>query len=418
MAHLAIVLGIRPDVIRASLVLNALRQQRKHKITFIWSGQHYSDNLKDIFFRELAVDPPDLELGVSGTSDAEIAGAMIQKLAPVLQDLKPDAVMFLGDTNTIVGCIAACQLNIPVVHFEGCWHSYDWRMPEDKYRRLIDQMSDVIYTYFPEYKLQGMVGGLNPKSIVVTYGNPIVEILQTYYFNRRAQYDALATPAFFASRGITKGEYYLMTCHRRENVHIRKSFEAILRLIGHTKRTVYFPASYRTQKVLQEYGLTLPRNVIMVDPIGYFEFIALMTNSHGVITDSGTVVEETCVLQVPSLQMRKATERPQTYDVGSSVKFDPDRAQDYDLDIIYAKFEALYGKKWQNPMGDGKASERIVADLLRRLDETDNGTGPGFRMHAPELSHFWVERQFCEDGLPVPVSRRALERERTGIIAS
>lgn len=406
MAHLAIVLGIRPDVIRASLVLNALRAQTKHRITFIWSGQHYSDNLKDIFFRELGVAKPDLELGVSGDSDATIAGAMIQKLSPVLQDLKPDAVMFLGDTNTIVGCVAACQLNIPVVHFEGCWHSYDWRMPEDKYRRLIDQMSDVIYTYFPEYKLQGMVGGLNPKSIVVTYGNPIVEILDTYYFQRKAQFDAMATLAFFAERGIAKGEYYLMTCHRRENVHIRSSFEAILRLVGSTDRAVYFPASYRTQKVLVEYGLTLPTNVRMVDPIGYIEFVALMVNSRGVITDSGTVVEETCVLQVPSLQMRKATERPQTYDVGSSVKFDPAEAAKYPSEVVFAKLEALYGNTWPNPMGDGRASQRIVADLLRRLDETDTGSGPGFRMHVPELSHFWVERSYGEDGLPAPAVER------------
>ncbi|MDO8463072.1 MAG: UDP-N-acetylglucosamine 2-epimerase [bacterium] len=413
MAHLAIVLGIRPDVIRASLVLNKLRAQQKHRITFIWSGQHYSDNLKDVFFRELDVAKPDLELGVSGDSDAAIAGAMIQKLAPVLVEIKPDAVMFLGDTNTVVGCIACGQLNIPVIHFEGCWHSYDWRMPEDKYRRLIDHMSDVIYTYFPEYKLQGMVGGLNQKGIVVTHGNPIVEILQTYYYDRKEQFEQLASPAFFAERGITKGEYYVMTCHRRENVHIRASFEAIVRLIGHTNRKVYFAASYRTQKVIKEYGMTLPPNVIMVDPIGYVELVALMVNSRGVITDSGTVVEETCVLQVPSLQMRKATERPQTYDVGSSVKFDPDRAADYDFDVLYAKFEALYGTTWQNPMGDGKASDRIVADLLRRLDETDDGSGPGFHMHAPELSHYWVGRSYGEDGLPEPTAEQVAAMRNT-----
>ncbi|MBI4433265.1 UDP-N-acetyl glucosamine 2-epimerase [Candidatus Uhrbacteria bacterium] len=400
--HLVIVLGIRPDIIRASLVLNAMRAQTKHKITLVWSGQHYSDNLKDAFFRDLNVAPPDIELGVSGSNDAEISSDIIRKLSPLLVQLQPDAVMFLGDTNTVIGCIAAAQLNIPIVHFEGCWHSYDWRMPEDKYRRLIDQMSDVIYTYFPEYKLQGMVGGLNQKGIVVTYGNPIVEILDTYYFQRKAQFDAMATPEFFNARGIVKGEYYLMTCHRRENVHIRSSFESILRLIGSTGRTVYFPASYRTQKVLQEYGLSLPKNVIMVDPIGYIEFVALMVNSRGVITDSGTVVEETCVLQVPSLQMRKATERPQTYDVGSSVKFDPTEPEKYTTNVVLAKLEALYGRTWPNPMGDGKASERIVTDLLRRLDETDDGSGPGFRMHAPELSHYWVGRSYQEDGLPTP----------------
>ena len=161
-----------------------------------------------------------------------------------------------------------------------------------------------------------MGGGLNLKNIVCTYGNPIVEILDTYYFKRKTKFDALATEDFFRSRGIEKGEYYLMTCHRRENVHIRRSFENILKLIGSTDRKIYFPASYRTQKVLKEYGLSLSQNVIMVDPIGYTEMLLLMTNARGVITDSGTVVEETCVLQIPCIQMRKATERPQVYDFG------------------------------------------------------------------------------------------------------
>lgn len=411
MSHLAIVLGIRPDIIRASLVLNALRAQRKHKMTFIWSGQHYSDNLKDAFFRDLGVAPPDMELGATGATDAEVSSDIIRKLSPVLTALQPDAVMFLGDTNTVMGCIAAAQLNVPIVHFEGCMHSYDWRMPEEKYRSTIDGIADIIYTYFPEYKHQGIARGLNPKAIVMVGGNPIVEILQTYYFDRKAKFDALATSAFFAAHGLTKGEYYLMTCHRRENVHIRSSFEQILALIGHTDRTVYFPASYRTQKVLVEYGFTLPKNVKMVDPIGYNEMLVLMTNSRGVITDSGTVVEETCVLQIPSLQMRKATERPQVYDAGSSVKFDPAEPQRYPFDVLFAKLDALTGKRWQQTMGDGRASERIVADLLRRLDACDaQGHGEGFRTHRREDYHLWTDRSYREDDLPMPVAVGAKAR--------
>jgi UDP-N-acetylglucosamine 2-epimerase len=401
--HLAIVLGIRPDIIRASLVLNAIRVQKKHRITFIWSGQHYSDNLKDVFFRDLGVAPPEIELGATGSNDAEVSSDIIRKLYPVLEQLKPDAVMFLGDTNTVMGSLAAAQLNIPIVHFEGCMHSYDWRMPEEKYRSTIDGLADVIYTYFPEYKHQGIARGLNPKSIVMVGGNPIVEILDTYYTKQIEKFDARATPTFFAERGLSKGEYYLMTCHRRENVHIRPSFEAILRLIGHTDRTIYFPASYRTQKVLKEYGLTLSENVRMVDPIGYVEMLVLMVNSRGVITDSGTVVEETSVLQVPSLQMRKATERPQVYDVGSSVKFDPDCASEYDFDQLYAKFESLVGKTWPNPMGDGRASERITNDLLRRLDAND------FRTHRREDYHLWTDRSYRDDGLAVSPQQHATE---------
>ncbi len=390
---LAFILGIRPDIIRASLVLRRLHAQDRHDIVFIWSGQHYSDNLKDVFFRDLEVPRPVMELGCGGETDAEVSSSVITKLYPVLEELKPDAALFLGDTNTVMGSLAAAQLNIPIVHFEGCMHSYDWRMPEEKYRSTIDGLADVIYTYFPEYKHQGIARGLNPKSIVVTGGNPIVEILETYYFNKKAQFDALATPEFFSSRGLEKGEYYLMTWHRRENVHIRSSFEAILRLIGSTNRKIYLPLSYRTQKVLVEYGLQLPPNVIMVDPIGYTDMLVLMTNARGVITDSGTVVEETCVLEVPSLQLRKATERPQVYDVGSSVKFDPAEAHKYPHDVIWKKFEGLVGKRWPNPMGDGRSSERIADDILRRLDEND------FRTHAREDYHLWTDRSYREDGL-------------------
>lgn len=399
---LAFILGIRPDIIRASLVLRRLFEQDKHEIAFIWSGQHYSDNLKDIFFRDLDVPRPSIELGATGNNDAEVSSAVISKLYPVLEKMQPSAALFLGDTNTVMGSLAAAQLNIPIVHFEGCMHSYDWRMPEEKYRSTIDGLADVIYTYFPEYKHQGIARGLNPKSIVEVGGNPIVEILDTYYTKRKDRFDALATSAFFQERGLEKGEYYLATWHRRENVHIRSSFEAILNLMAATDRKIYLPLSYRTQKQLSEYGLSLPSNVSMVDPVGYTEMLVLMNNSRGVVTDSGTVVEETCVLQIPSLQMRKATERPQVYDVGSSVKFDPAEPERYPHEVLFAKLESLYGKTWPNPMGDGRASERIANDLLRRLDEDD------FRTHRREDYHLWTDRSYREDGLTATNASEAL----------
>jgi len=389
---LAIILGIRPDVIRASLVLNLIREIKEFDVKFIWSGQHYSDNLKDMFFRELGVKPPDIELGVAGNTDAEISAAVISKLYPVLKEMQPEAAVFLGDTNTVLGCLSAAQLNIPIVHIEGCMRSYDWRMPEEKYRGTIDHMADVIYTYFDEYKQQGVAEGLNPKSIVIVQ-NLIVDVLNAYYFAKKDFFDRMATGDFFSKRGLERGQYYLMTCHRRENVHIRQSFENILSLIQGVKRKIYFTASYRTQKVLKEYELSLPKNVIMIDPIGYQEMLALMVNSRGVITDSGTVVEETCVLQVPSLQIRRATERPQVYDAGSSVKFDPTQPERYPANTIFDKLEKLYGKKWKHSLGDGKASQRIVDDLTSRMKNN------GFRMHKPQDYHLKIDRSYREDGL-------------------
>jgi UDP-N-acetylglucosamine 2-epimerase len=270
--------------------------------------------------------------------------------------------------------------------------SYDWRMPEEKYRGTIDHLADVIYTYFDEYKQQGIAEGLNPDSIVVVQ-NLIVDVLHAYYFAKKDFYDKLATDSFFTERSLERGQYYLMTCHRRENVHIRSSFENILAMISATDQTIYFPASYRTQKVLKEYGLSLPSNLIMVDPIGYQEMLALMVNSRGVITDSGTVVEETCVLQIPSLQIRKATERPQVYDARSSVKFDPAEAHRYPYDVVFHKLESLYGKSWNHNLGDGQASERVVSDLVDRLRHN------GFKMHLPEKYHLDIHRSYREDGL-------------------
>jgi UDP-N-acetylglucosamine 2-epimerase (non-hydrolysing) len=389
---LAFILGIRPDVIRAALVINQLRQYNDMEMVFIWSGQHYSDNLKSIFFRELNIAPAEVDLGCEGDTDAAVVASVISRLYPVLRDLNPVAAVFLGDTNTTTGAIAAAQLNIPIVHIEGCMRSYDWRMPEEKYRTTIDHLADVIYTYFDEYKRQGVQEGLNPNNIVII-GNPIVDILNHYYFSQKEKFEKMASAEFFESRGLCRRGYYLMTCHRRENVHITSSLQAILDLTAAAPHPVYFPASYRTQKEIRALGLSVPSNVKMVDPIGYDEILCLMVNSRGVITDSGTVVEETCVLQVPSLQMRKSTERPQVYDVGSSVKFDPAEAGEYPIATVYAKLASLYGKKWPHTLGDGKSSERIANDLHRRIVEND------FARHHPEHYHVPIARSYRGDGL-------------------
>lgn len=394
MPHLAIILGIRPDVIRASIFLNMIRNDQRIKTTFIWSGQHYSENLKDIFFKELGVSDPEIELGATGNNDAEISSSIMSKLYPVLEKIKPDAAMFLGDTNTVISCIAAAQLNIPIIHFEGLMRSYDWTMPEEKYRGIIDHLSDVIYTYYPEYKKQGIDEGINPKAIVLVT-NPIVDILQKYYFDKKDFFEKLASEDFFKSRKLEKDKYYVATWHRRENVHIEASVRSILNLLSHAPLTVYMPTSYRTQKVLKEMKLTIPDNVIIVDPVGYNEFLVLMTNSAGVLTDSGTVVEETSVLGIPSLQMRKATERPQTYDCKSSVKFDPSRPKDYPAEVIFKKLSFLSKTTWKHNLGDGKASERIYLDVVDRLinDKVSN--------HKREDYHLNTDRSYCEDGINI-----------------
>lgn len=390
--RLAFVLGIRPDIIRAALILRYLEQHQDIEVKFIWSGQHYSPNLKDIFFEELEVRPPDFDIGASGDTDAAVVASVMTGLYPVLEQLRPDAVVFLGDTNTVVSCLAAAQLNIPIVHIEGGMRSYDWRMPEEKYRTTIDHLSDLMYVYFDEYRDQAIREGINPNNIEVV-GNPIVDILEEFYFKRQDQLQAKATPEFFSDRGIEKGQFLVMTCHRRENVHELSSLSNILSLVAAAPLPVFFPASYRTQKLLSHHQLAIPKNLLLVDPVGYEELLLLMTNSQGVLTDSGTVVEETCILGVPSIQMRRSTERPQVYDVRSSVKFDPSDISKYPPEKIWSKLASIQGTTWQHTLGDGQTSRRVAESLYRRL------TSNQLRGHLPENYHLPIDRSYREDGL-------------------
>lgn len=391
---LAFILGIRPDLIRATLIMKYLREAKDIEVILIWSGQNYSYNLKDIFFKEFNIPKPDITLDCRGESDAEVTSKLILQLYPVFVKIKPDAVIVLGDTNTAMGAITASQLNIPIIHIEGCWHSYDWRMPEEKIRTIVDHISDIIYTYEDEYRQRGIAEGLNPKNIVVVR-NPIVDVLNEFYFKRKKELEKKASSAFFNKRGIEKGNYLLMTCHRRENVQIPKSFDAILDLVKHSPYLVYFPASYRTQKIIQERKLKIPKNLIIVDPVGYEEILILLTNSKGVITDSGTLNEEACVLNVPCINLRKATERPQVYDVGASIKFDPDESKKYPPEIIYKKLEKISHTTWKNPFGDGKSSKRIAKDIIKKVRTNK------LRGFLPQNNHLPIKRSFMEDEIKI-----------------
>ena len=387
---LTFVLGIRPDVIRASLILEMLSKHSQINMRFVWSGQHYSENLKDVFFQELNIPEPDVTFEASGDNDIEVVTKIMNQLFEDLVQFPPRCVMFLGDTNTVLSSIVAAQLNIPIIHIEGCMRSYDWRMPEEKYRTIIDNLSDVIYTYFPEYKLQGVLEGLAPSRIVVIQ-NLIVDVLQKHYFPKIQEFRKLAKSYLLESN--IEGNYFLATSHRRENVESPEMLQSIIDLLKHLELPVIFPASYRTQKNLVKFEIKLPSNVLMVDPIGYKLMLALMTESNAVITDSGTVVEETAIIGVPSVQMRRATERPQTYDIRSSVKFEPGLDSP---DSVVRKLKSILNTNWQHSLGDGMASRRVVEDLEGRLYATNEFN---ISTHAPFQYHLPIDRSYRGDGI-------------------
>lgn len=383
MKDLAIILGIRPDVIRASKILKLLEDQNEIEFDFIWSGQHYSENMKDTFFNQLNVLKPNYEFEVNKNSDATIVASTIENLYNHFSNHKYKAAVFLGDTNTVMGSIAAAQHNIPIVHIEGCMRSYDWRMPEEKYRTVIDHLSDRIYAYLDNYKKQGLSEGISENIIKVT-GNPIVDIINENleFFDSGSKFlpkDVL---------DLIEKKFVLVTCHRRENILNPQSFENIMNLLNNIENTnVIFPMGYKTQEILRESNYKLGNHIKVIDPIGYLEFMYLLKNSEYVATDSGTVVEEACILGIPSIQMRYSTERPEVYDVKASVKFDPTVNDDSVISVIN-KVNGLISTKWSNPFGDGTASEIIVNDLVE-LSKQNN-----FKKHNSSDYPFDVSNSF------------------------
>ena len=383
MKDLAIILGIRPDVIRASKILKLLEDQNEIEFDFIWSGQHYSENMKDTFFNQLNVLKPNYEFEVNKNSDATIVASTIENLYNHFSNHKYKAAVFLGDTNTVMGSIAAAQHNIPIVHIEGCMRSYDWRMPEEKYRTVIDHLSDRIYAYLDNYKKQGLNEGISENIIKVT-GNPIVDIINENleFFDSGSKFlpkDVL---------DLIEKKFVLVTCHRRENILNPQSFENIMNLLNNIENTnVIFPMGYKTQEILRKSNCELGNHIKVIDPIGYLEFMYLLKNSEYVATDSGTVVEEACILGIPSIQMRYSTERPEVYDVKASVKFDPTVNDDSVISVIN-KVNGLISTKWSNPFGDGTASEIIVNDLVE-LSKQNN-----FKKHNSSDYPFDVSNSF------------------------
>ena len=384
MKDLAIILGIRPDVIRASKILKLLKNQKEIDFDFLWSGQHYSENMKDTFFKQLNVPIPDFEFTLDTQNDSTIVSSTITNLYNHFGNHKYKAAVFLGDTNTVMGSIAAAQHNIPIVHIEGCMRSYDWRMPEEKYRTIIDHLSDRIYAYLDSYKKQGLNEGISQKIIKVT-GNPIVDIINENFEKFESGFTYLEKDL----QDTVKSEYVLVTSHRRENILNIDSFTNIVNLLNSINdKNVIFPMGYKTQEILKNSKLKLNSNIKVLDPIGYLEFMYLLKNSAFVATDSGTVVEEACILGIPSIQMRYSTERPEVYDVKASVKFDPTEDNPH-ISKILGDVEAL-NKNWDNPFGSGDASETIVNDLIE-LSKSNN-----FKKHKPSDYAFDVSNSFKE----------------------
>lgn len=371
MTKIAIIVGTRPEIIKCSPVIR-LCEKRGIDYFVIHTGQHYSYEMDKIFFEELHLPPPRYNLNIKSPApflQGEHTGRMLIEIEKILLSQMPSIVLVQGDTNTVLaGALATKKLSttssftgldIKLGHIEACLRSYSKDMPEEINRKIADHLSDFLYAPTDKAVENALRENIDIERIIVT-GNTIVDVI--YQLSNLVIYENI-----LKKFGLEKQRYFLVTAHRQENVDSEKKFRNILsgfeKIHIKFRLPILYPVHPRAQNLLNKFGVKIPEGVITTKPLGFFEFFHLQKNALLVLTDSGGVQEESCILKVPCVTLRDSTERPETLDVGSNI------LAGTNPDNILKCTEMMLSKPrtWNNPFGDGKASERIIEHILKNV---------------------------------------------------
>ncbi len=308
------VLGTRPEIIRLSRLIPKLDAVCDHVL--VHTGQNFDPSLSDVFFRELGVRAPDRALGVRADSFGEQAGQILAGVEAAIREDRPDRLLILGDTNSGLSAVVAKRLGIPVFHMEAGNRCFDDRVPEEVNRRIIDHSSDVLLPYTERSRANLLREGIASQRVIVT-GNPIYEVLRHYE-------RCIDASDVHARLGLETGAYFLVTAHRAENVDVpdrlRQLAEALRRVREDHGVPMVVSMHPRTRSRIDAFGMTdLVAGLRVMPPLGLFDFVRLERDARCVLTDSGTVQEECCILRVPNVTTRDVTERPETVECGSNI---------------------------------------------------------------------------------------------------
>lgn len=361
---LAIVLGTRPEIIKmAPLIRECRNRDIDHFV--LHTGQHYSYAMDRVFFEDLELGEAKFNLEVGSGSHAVQTGRILEGAEKVFIEERPDVVLVQGDTNTVMAAaLAAKKLGIKVGHVEAGLRSFDRAMPEEINRIVADHISDYLFapTEASRRYLQdeGIVRGVH-----VT-GNTIVDAVF------QAKEIAAERSKVLKTLGVAPRKYILATAHRAEGVDNRERLSGMLKGIRLSAdglgMPVLFPMHPRTQVRVKEFGLSLD-GIKVVDPVGYLDFLQLEANADLVLTDSGGVQEEACILRVPCVTLRENTERPETIEVGSNLL----AGSNPDCILAAAMKMEASGRNWPNPFGDGLSSKRILDTINEELSAESRG---------------------------------------------
>ncbi|WP_147693328.1 non-hydrolyzing UDP-N-acetylglucosamine 2-epimerase [Vogesella mureinivorans] len=305
------VVGTRPEIIRLSRVMAKLDQHCEH--TIVHTGQNYDYELNQIFFDDLGIRKPDLFLNAAGASAAETIGNVIAEIDKVLVDVEPEAFLVLGDTNSCLSVISAKRRKIPIFHMEAGNRCFDMRVPEETNRKIVDHTSDVNLTYSDIARECLLREGLHPDLVIKT-GSPMVEVLHYYQA-------AISASTVLDRLGLVEGKYFVVSTHREENVDSPASFAKLVNLLNTVAETYQLPVIVsthpRTQKRVEAMGVKFHDKVRLLKPLGFTDYVSLQCAARAVLSDSGTISEESSILNFPALNLRESQERHEAFEEGS-----------------------------------------------------------------------------------------------------
>ncbi|MEK6943368.1 MAG: UDP-N-acetylglucosamine 2-epimerase (non-hydrolyzing) [Nanoarchaeota archaeon] len=352
------IVGTRPNFMKIAPLIKEFKKRKINHI-LVHTGQHYDKKMSRLFFDELNLPKPNVNLGISSGNRMEQIEKMTSEIEKVLKNENPDLVVVVGDVNsTFAGALAAKHLGIKVAHVEAGLRSFDMEMPEEINRILTDGISNFLFTT-EESARKNLLNEKIPNERIFFVGNVMIDTLLQHK-------EKASKSKILKDLKLKKKEYCVLTLHRPSNVDTKNGLKKIISILEkvQNKIKIVFPVHPRTRKNIESFGLnnkiSSMKNLIVTDPLGYLDFLCLMSNSRFVLTDSGGIQEETTVLRIPCITMRNSTERPVTVSQGTNLLVSTDSKK-----VISKSLEIISGKiKVKNKipkLWDGKATERIVS---------------------------------------------------------
>ncbi len=351
--RLALIVGTRPEIIKMSPLIREA-QQKNLDFVLIHTGQHYSYSMDEVFFSQLNLPRPDVHLDVGSGLHGEQTAKILAGLESAFLKTKPDVVLVQGDTNTVfAGALGAVKLHIAVGHVEAGLRSFDRSMPEEINRVLTDHISEYLFAPTETAKNYLLKEGIEDSNIFVV-GNTVTDAVM--------QHLKLVEPKanqILSKYGLSSKKYFLVTAHRAENVDLKEKFSGLLKglqnLVKETGYRVLYPIHPRAQKMLDTFSLDTS-GLTLIDPVDYLSMLCLQAHAAVVLTDSGGLQEESCILKTPCVTLRENTERPETLEIGANLLAgtNPEKI------VSCAKQMLTKNADWSNPYGDGSTAEQIL----------------------------------------------------------